>query len=581
MIYRVNMTNGVISREPVPEAWRGLGGRALTSAIVAAEVPPTSHPLGPHNKLVFAPGILGGSKASSAGRLSVGGKSPLTGGIKESNVGGTAGDVLAQLGIKALIVEGQPPAEGWYLLRLSGERAELLPADDLVGLETYETTRLLLNQFGSRNAVLVIGTPGEHRLNVANIGVTDVDGAPSRHAARGGLGAVMGSKRLKAIVVEGTEQGSRDAAARGPVDPREMGTARRRYARALLGHPTTGKSLPTYGTSILVHPINELGGLPTRNFRQGQFEMAEAVSGEHLRQVILERGGKPTHTCMPGCVIRCSNVYPAATGDQPVSGFEFETIVMNGPNLGIGDLDVIAHINRLCDDYGMDTIEVGATLGVAMEAGIIPFGDGDGAIALVEEMRRGTPLGRVLGSGAVVTGRVFGVTRVPAVKGQAMAAYDPRRLKGTGVTYATSPMGADHTAGNALPGTVLPGVGAPDPTRPDHQVLLSRYLQQLAAAFDSMGLCWFSRGPLLTDPSLVEALLIAQTGGEWTMARLLHLGWQTVQTELRFNRAAGFTSAHDRLPDFFREEGLPPTDDRFDVPQEELEKTLSEEYVLE
>ncbi len=573
MIYRIDMTRGTITREPVPEAWHHLGGRALTSTIVAAEVPPTCHPLGPRNKLVLAPGLLGGSKASSAGRLSVGAKSPLTGGIKESNVGGTAADALASLGIKAVIVEGQAP-QGWHVLYLGPDRAELLPADDLAGLETFAATEQLLDRFGPRHAVLVIGTAGERRMNVANIGVTDVDGKPSRHAARGGLGAVMGSKGLKAIVI------STEAGAFTPASPNDLNAARRRYAKALLGHPVTGKSLPTYGTAAIVHPINTLGGLPTRNFHAGQFEAADAISGEHLREQILSREGKPTHTCMPGCVIRCSNVYPRGEDKEPVRGFEFETIIMNGANLGISDLDVIAEIAQHCDDYGLDTIEVGVTLGMAMEAGVISFGDGDGAIHLIEEIRQGSPLGRILGGGAVLTGRAFGVERVPAVKGQGMAAYDPRRLKGTGVTYATSPMGADHTAGNALPNTVLPGVGPIDTTRPDHQVMLSRYLQQLAAAFDSMGLCWFSRGPILKDPSLVEDLLRAQTGGEWTMARLLDLGWYTVQTELAFNRAAGFTSAHDRLPDFFYVEPLPPTGDVFDVPQEEVERTLSEKFTL-
>ena len=554
---------------PVPDRWAKLTGRALTSTIVAEEVPPTCHPLdGAKNKLVFAPGFLSTSFASSAGRLSVGGKSPLTNGIKESNSGGNLAAAMGNLGYRAIVLEGE--SRQWQVLVLNKDGVTLEPAIDLVGETSYDAADVLRGRYGRRAAMAIIGPAGEFRLPTAAVMVTDMDGVPSRPAARGGLGAVMGSKRLKAIVVNPAGMKKNP-----PVDRKKLHAATKRFAQALMAHPASGKSLPIYGTDALVGPIDKIGGLPTRNFRNGSFEGAAGISGERLREIIVARGGKTTHPCMPGCVIQCSNVYPGPDGVERVRGLEFETIVLNGSNLSIDSLDVVAELNRLCNLYGLDTIEIGAAMGVAMDGGLLAFGDGSGAVSLLKEVGKGTPLGRLLGSGAVAVGHALGVTHVPAVKGQAMAAYDPRRLKGTGVTYATSPMGADHTAGNCLPNTVLPGVGPIDTTKREHQVELSRYLQKVAAAFDSLGLCWFSRYPILGDPTLLLDMLEAQTGESWTWDGVLDLGWQTVQTEVAFNRAAGFTEADDRLPDFFREEPLPPTGDTFDIPRKELLQTLN------
>lgn len=570
MIWRVNLTKGTITQEPVPPEWQGLGGRALTSAIVAAEVPPLADPLGPANKLVFAPGLLGGTSASSSGRLSVGGKSPLTGGIKESNVGGSPGAKLARLGVTALIIEGQAPEGQRLVLEVTPKGLELLDANDLAGCLIYETVARLRAGRNRHTAVIAIGPAGEMRLSAAAIGVTDIDGIPARHAARGGLAAVMGAKGLKAIVVD--DAGSKPVPL---ADAEFFRQAARRFAQALREHPSTGKSLPIYGTSVLVNVINEVGGLPTRNFRSGRFEKAEHISGEALHDLIVARGGRTTHPCMAGCVIRCSNVFPNAEGEEQTRGFEYESIVMLGANCGIGDLDVLARMNRLCDEYGLDTIEIGNTLAVAMEAGLAEFGDGEKAIALIKEIGAGTPLGRVLGHGAVITGKVFGVSRVAAVKGQGLPAYDPRALKGTGVTFATSPMGADHTAGNALPGTVLPGVGKLDTTKREHQVELSRYLQELALIFDSTGLCWFTRGPILADNSLLLDLLRGRFGREFTMDDLWAMSRETLRRELAFNRAAGFGPQDDRLPEFFLTEPLPPHGLIFDISEDELQKTLA------
>jgi aldehyde:ferredoxin oxidoreductase len=570
VICRVNLTTQTIAWEPVPAAWQGLGGRALTSAIVAAEVPPAADPLGSDNRLVLAPGLLSGTNASSSGRLSVGAKSPLTNGIKESNVGGLPGAKLARLGVRALVVDGQAAPGARFVLELGPDGARLMDGAPLAGQRMYATVARARAGHSRHAAVLAIGPAGELRLSAAAVGVTDLDGVPARHAGRGGLGAVMGAKGLKAIVV--------DDAGSAPLplaDPPFFRETTLRFAQALREHPTTGRSMPLYGTSILINTINELGGLPTRNFQTGSFEAAAQISGEALHDLIVSRGGKTTHPCMPGCVIRCSNVLPDETGQELTRGFEYETIALLGANCGIGDLHTLARLNYLCDEVGLDTMEVGVALAVAMEAGLARFGDGERALALIEEIGAGTPLGRVLGHGAAVTGRVFGVPRVPAVKGQGLAAYDPRALKGTAVTFATSPMGADHTAGNALPGTVLPGVGKPDPMRREHQVALSRYLQELATIFDSIGLCWFTRGPILADETLLLDLLTGKLGGVWTMDRLWATARDTLRCELAFNRAAGLGPATDRLPDFFRTEPLGPHGLTFDLAHDEVQQALA------
>ncbi len=567
-ILRLNLDSGNVRSERVPERWQRLGGRALTSAVVAELVPPQCDPLGESNVLVLATGLLAGSGASSSTRLSLGAKSPLTGGIKESNVGGQAGYALTRLGVRCLIIEGSMPA-GWCVVRLGPNGIALNDAQDLIGLDVYQTVAELRHRHGPGAAVLAIGPAGEIGLSAANIGVSDVDGIPARHAGRGGLGAVMGGKRVKAIVIDPS-----DSKPPQPANKKGLSAAVRRFAQALWSHPVTGESLPTFGTSGLINAINARGGLPTRNFRSGSFENAAQISGAALHDLILRRGGKPTHRCMPGCVVRCSNVLPDEGGEELTRGLEYESIALLGANCGIGDLDIIAKLNRRCDELGLDTIEIGVALGVAMEAGIADFGDAEAAAALLEEIGVGTPLGRTLGHGAAAVGRMFRHPRVPVVRGQAMAAYDPRALKGTGVTFATSPMGADHTAGNALPGSTLPDGTEPDPCQAEGQVMLSRYLQHLAAVFDLLGLCWFTRGPILGDHSLVTDLLEAQHGGRWSFEELFDLAQQTLDTEIAFNRDAGVTAVND-LPRFFRTEPLPPGNYTFDVPVEELASTLA------
>ena len=586
VIYRVNMSDRTVRSEEPGQAYRELGGRGLTSAMVADEVPAMCHPLSAESKLVIAPGILTGTGAPCSGRLSVGAKSPLTGGIKESNSGGMAAIALATLGVRAIVLEGEPrdqPAVGarpsvgarrLYRLVVNRDGLRIEPADELAGLGNYETVARQFAQFGDRVACISIGPAGEMRAAAASVAATDIEGRPTRHCGRGGMGAVMGSKGVKVIVVD-PEGGQRPKAA----DEHGFQAAVRKFADALQKHPLTSQTLPTYGTNVLANVINAAGAYPTRNFSQGQFEGTEAISGERQHDVIVERQGTIAHPCHRGCTMRCSRIYVDEKGQYVTKGPEYETIWAHGADCGIDDLDAIARMDRLDDDLGVDTIETGATIGVAMEAGILPFGDAQGAIRLLEEVGRRTPLGRLVASGAAVLGKAYGVERIPTVKGQSMPAYDPRAIQGMGVTYATSTMGADHTAGYTIAMNILGVGGRVDPLRPEGQVEISRNLQIATAAIDASGLCLFVAFCVLDDASAMEAIcemFSAYYGRPFTGDDLVALGKQVLARERDFNARAGFTALDDRLPDFFKTEKLAPHNVTFAVPDEELDQVFGE-----
>ena len=563
-ILRVNMKLLQTSWEPVSAVFEHLGGRALIAKLLLEEIPPTCDALGPHNKLIFTPGLLGGAGVTTAGRLSVGGKSPLTGGVKEANAGGTVGDTLGKLGIKAIVIEGQPEQGKLYLLHVKNDGAELLPADNLRGLGTYATSDLLQEQFGVDTTVISIGQAGEFLMRGAGIACTGERDQRSNHAARGGLGAVMGSKGLKAIVIDKPAIGKAVHFA----DAELFRNAARAYAQKLINDPKLGTkgAQHLYGTASIVAAVNEMGSLPTRNFSSGAFEESETLRGERMREVILAREGKIGTRCMPGCVIACRNQYVDEAGMPIVGSVQYETISLVGSNLGIGSLDDVARLNYMCNDFGLDTIETGAALGVAIEAGLAKFGDTEGIISLLKQVGEGTALGKVIGNGAVTTGQVFGIRRVPAALGQAMPGYDPRSLKGNGVTYATSPQGADHTAGNAF--------GARKEVNPlgvQGQKELSLKLQIISAMLDSTGLCLFARPPIIADPQLMADMLNGIYGWGWTKDDLDQFYRDVLRTELEFNRRAGITAADYRIPEYMREEPLAPHNTVFDVPDSELD----------
>ncbi|MDD2554572.1 MAG: aldehyde ferredoxin oxidoreductase C-terminal domain-containing protein, partial [Desulfotomaculaceae bacterium] len=359
-------------------------------------------------------------------------------------------------------------------------------------------------------------------------------------------------------------------------DKERFRAAAKKFAQILLDHPVCGQGLPAYGTNILMNIVNEAGALPTRNFSRGRYEDANTVGGETMAEICNSRGGKATHACHPGCVMRCSNVYIMPDG-RTMGKIEYETAWGFGPNAEIKSLDTIAELNYICNNAGVDTIEAGATLGVLMEAGVIPFGDDKAAIEAFKEIAKGTPLGRVIGAGATFAGKLYGVTRVPTVKGQAIPAYDPRSCRGNGVTYATTPMGADHTAGYAVTANILKVGGFVDPTKDDGQIELSRNLQIATAAVDSTGLCLFVAFAVLDNPEAlptVVEMLNAMYGSSLTVDDVVALGQSILKNELEFNKKAGFTKEDDRLPEFFYNEELAPHNTRFTL-KEELDEVLN------
>ena len=402
------------STEPVGK-YAGLGGRGMTSMIVADEVDPLCHPLSAANKLVFAPGLLAGTAASTSGRLSVGCKSPLTGGIKEANAGGQAGMALGRLGYAAAIIEGQPAGDDLWKILINKDGVSFSVDNSCRGLGNYDTVDKLSKIHGDKCAYMTIGQAGELKLGAASIACTDRELHPTRHMGRGGVGAVMGAKKIKAIVVD--ETGAPPVQAK---DPAAFKTAAKSFVEGLKRHAVTGQALPAYGTNVLTNVLNEAGGYPTFNFQQGQFAGASKISGESQAQLETDRGGLATHGCQRGCTIQCSGIFHGKDGKYVTKQPEYETVWSHGGNCGIDDLDVIAKLDRMDDDFGLDTIESGVTIGVAMEGGVIPFGDGQAAINLLAEVGKGTPLGRIIGNGAGFAGKAFGVERVPVVKNQAL-----------------------------------------------------------------------------------------------------------------------------------------------------------------
>ncbi|HVN97482.1 MAG TPA: aldehyde ferredoxin oxidoreductase C-terminal domain-containing protein [Syntrophorhabdaceae bacterium] len=574
-ILRINMggKGGPLTTvEPIGR-YQGLGGRALTSAIISNEVPPTCHPLSELNKIVIAPGLLSGSLAAMSGRISVGCKSPLTGGIKESNSGGQPSQVLARLGYAAIVLEGKPEDNDLYTIFIDRNGVKITRDLSLKMLGNYDTVQRMKDKFGDKIACISIGPAGEMRLAAASIAFTDMELRPARHAGRGGPGAVMGSKGVKAIVLDDTGMSARE-----PKDPEKYKQANKAFVDGLRKHGVTGQALPAYGTNVLANILNEAGAYPTYNFKQGTFAGVARISGETEAALETERGGVATHGCHRGCVIRCSGIYNDKDGHYLSKQPEYETVWAHGADCGIDDMDKIAMLDFLDDNYGLDTIEMGVTIGVAMEAGLLKFGDADGAINLMHEVGKGTPLGRIIGSGAAVTGKAFGIERVPVVKGQAMPAYDPRGVKGLGVTYATSPMGADHTAGYATATNILKVGGFVDPLSPEGQMELSRNLQIATAAIDSTGMCLFIAFAILDQPETFQALLDlinSFCGLQMTADDVAEYGKKVLKMERDFNMKAGFTKEADRLPGFFKTQAVPPHNVVFDVPDEDLDRVFN------
>lgn len=584
-ILRMNMTDRTYHLGEVPTAYKNLGGRGMTSTLIHDEVPPLCHPLGPNNKLVFSPGIVTGTAAPTSARISAGAKSPLTGGIKESNAGSPWPQHLATMQIKALVVEGQPKEKGKYWMayltwdaKAGKPKVEFFPADEYKGKDLYEVYPKVFERFGAKSSVAGCGVAGEYGYANSGIVYNDLAKRPSRYSGRGGLGAVMASKGLKFIVLD--NKGAPEVTI---ADKALFGQGTKKLTDALRTHAVTKPKggLNTYGTAVLINIMNEAGGLPTRNFSSGRFEGAAKTAGEAIFEGNKKRLGKElyNHACSPGCIIQCSNTWHKPDGTEHTSCVEYESDWALGADCDIDNLDDIAEMVRLCNAYGLDTIETGATLAVAMDADVAPFGDSKKAIQLIHEMGKGTPLGRILGGGTGFAGKAFGLVRVPAVKGQGMPAYEPRAVKGIGITYATSTMGADHTSGYTIAPEILSVGGKADPLSPEGKAALSRAFQATTAFIDSTGHCLFIAFPILDIASGFEGMMEecnGVLGTNWKSEDAAKIGAEILRKERAFNEAAGLTKADDRVPEFMRYEPLPPHNQVYDVPDSALDSVYGE-----
>ena len=507
----------------------------------------TVEPLSPDNPLIFSAGPFAGTNFSNANRTSVGCKSPLTGGIKESNAGGTFSLALGQLHLAGLTLYGA--SAEWVVIHIAkdgGVRFD--PAEPYLGKGNVEAAAMLRRQYGKKASLALCGPVGEYQGLLAGIAFSDPDGRPSRLAARGGVGAVMGSKKVKAIVVDQHKMPTLHERKKVMQAVREYG-ARLREQEGV-------RNLNALGTAYVADFTNHVGGLPVCNFGAGRLVDTNIepmrMGGDHLRQQHIERGGKPAHACMPGCIIECSNVYVDTDGSEVVSPLEYETIGLLGSNCGLKDPDELARLNAIANDLGIDSIETGATLAVLMEAGLAEFGDVRFMTSALEDIRKGSVKGQLWAQGTARVGAYYKVERLPVIKKQAISAYDPRVIEVTGITMMLTAQGADHTAGN------VPMMDCND-KRVGELVAASLLSQVSTAAADSLGLCIFGRSVTDTSTELVIGAINDAHGTEIEPSFFWELGRETLRLEHEFNKAAGFLAEDDELPQFFHHEPLAPS----------------------
>ena len=550
-IVRINVNSEIINYESISKdsKYYLLGARGLTSQIVHDEVPPSCDPLSADNKLIIANGLLTGSPFPNSARTSVGAKSPLTNGIKESNVGGRPAMMLAQHDIRAIVLENQ--SSDLKLIMISEDGIKFTSAEEFKGLGNYELHSKLREKFGEKIGIYSIGPAGEYLMKAASVAANDLEGYPSRHAGRGGLGAVMGSKKIKAIVVI-PSKGSKVKIH----DLKKFRKISKPFAKSLAESKET---FSTFGTALMTKAMNGYGGLPTKSFRMGSYEDADNISGERLHEIVVARKGKKRVSCSPTCVIKCSNIIVDKNGNHITSSLEYETIALNGSNCMINDLDSLAKIDHLCDDIGIDTIEFGVTIGVAMDAGKIKWGDAEKVSEIFEEIRKNSEIGKLYGNGVCHLGRELNFERIPHVKGQGISGYDPRVFKAMSLTYATSPMGADHTAGAAIAGrSPRSDKDYGDFADEQSKQEVSYELQIYTAVLDSMGCCYFI-GPSYETMEIVSNALNAMYNTNLTREDIIDIGKHIIRTEINFNERAGIMQEMNCLPEFFKKEASPPT----------------------
>jgi aldehyde:ferredoxin oxidoreductase len=561
-ILRVNLTAGTCKAEPLNMDWahQYLGQRGLGTKYLVSEIDPKVDPLAPGNKMIFTTGPLTGTMASTGGRYSVVTKGPLTGAIACSNSGGFFGAELKFAGWDMIIVEGKA-AQPVYLSIVDGQ-AELKDAGHLWGKTAWVTEEEIkkIHQ-DPLLRVSCIGRAGENQVLFAAI-MND----QHRAAGRSGVGAVMGSKNLKAIAVRGTQSTPANIA-----HPEEFVKAVNAAKKVLAANPVTGQGLPTYGTQVLMNVINEMGALPTRNHQDVQFEKASAISGEamHEKRPTDGKANLVTNGACFGCTIACGRISKIDPGhfsikDKPQyrgasGGLEYEAAWALGAANGVGDLDALTYANFLCNEDGMDPISFGATVGAAMELyqlGILtqaetgvdmPFGSAEALVKLTEMTAKGEGFGKIIGMGSKRLCAKYGKPELSmTVKGQEFPAYDGRALQGMGLAYATSNRGACHLRGYMVSTEVL---GVPikmDPMATEGKAPMLKAFQDTTAVVDSSGLCVFTTFAwALPD---IQPQIQAACEGDWSMENLMLVGERIWNLEREFNLGAGLTAKDDTLP---------------------------------
>ena len=563
-IVRINIENEDIQFEEITPNSKYLlrGARGLSSQIIHDEVPPLCNPLGNENKLILANGILAGSPFPCSARTSVGAKSPLTNGIKEANVGGRPAMMLARHGIRAIVLEDISLLLKLILIDEYG--IKILSAEEYKGLGNYELYSKLKQKYGENIGIYSIGPAGEHLMKSATVAANDLEGYPSRHAARGGLGAVMGSKRIKAIVIIPSKTSKVKMH-----DIKKFREGSKPFAKQLA---SSKEVFSTFGTSLMMKGMSGYGGIPTKNFQMGSYDKIDNISGERLHELVVARGGKKRLACSPACVIKCSNLVVDEQGNHLTSSLEYETMALNGSNLMIDDLDSLAKIDHLCDDLGLDTIEFGGTVGVAMDCGKVEWGNAEKVFKILDdEIRNNTEEGQLYSNGVKIIGEKLNAKRIPQVKGQGISAYDSRVFKAMGVTYVTSPQGADHTAGAAIAGRVpSQHKNYGELTENESKLDLSFELQIYTAILDSMGCCYFI-GPSYENMEIIANAINAMYNLTLTRDDVIKIGIEIIKTEIKFNNKAGITQEMNKVPEFFREEQSEPIGLKFTFEKAELE----------
>ncbi len=560
-ILRVNLTTGTCNSEPLNMEWaqQYLGQRGLATKYLVEETDPKVDPLSADNKMIFATGPLTGTAAPTGGRWSVICKGPLTKAIACSNSGGFFGAELKNAGWDMIIFEGR--ADKPVYLQIKNDKAELKDANDLWGKTVWVTEDTLIERFGDSDArVASIGPAGEKGTLFACV-VNDKD----RAAGRSGVGAVMGSKNLKAVIVRGT-------AGVKVNDPMAFMQATAASNKILAENAVTGEGLPTYGTQVLMNVVNGIGALPTRNANDVEFESAEQISGEAMREP-RESDGQANlvsnHACF-GCPISCarrSKMDPnnPLIANQPEyqvtsGGLEYEAAWALGCATGVNDLETLTYCNFLCNDYGLDPISLGSTIGSAMDlykSGVISdqdtggialeFGSADALTKMVEMTGKGEGFGREIGLGSKRLCEKYGHPDLSmAVKGQEFPAYDPRGIQGMGLTYATSNRGGCHLRSYTVSSEVL---GIPEKTDPlvtDGKAGLVKAFQDVTAAVDSTGTCIFTTFALSMEDIAPEVNSACE--GDWTVDKMMEVGERIWNMERLYNIEAGFTGKDDTLP---------------------------------